>query len=640
MLKEMGSLRGYLRTSWWWVWNLLQSTLGSLIVLIITPLVVPILLILWVWRCIVVVLIRIIDGHWVTPATGMEAVFALDSAGARAVICGATILKGKVSVTTVRQHLSERIMELKDAKGNYLHPKFRRVIQKRFGVVVWAWEENFNITRHVKPLLCQRRVQCLWDEDEIVGELAARTNDQFVKGLAKWEVLVAPLKQFDKYFDSDQEEWDYTVVMLRIHHALGDGRSLVGLIVSALADPPLPDPRPSPVCQHPFTSCTTRALRVIWSITHLPWVMIRLLIRGDKSVLHGSRLGGVKHLAWSPPISLAFLKRGRTLAGATVNDILLAGLSSALYRHFSLESPEVPPQVMTVIPVDVTTPMSFLSLGNRISLCTLPLPTERMAPKDRLEAVRHRMNLLKSSPDVMVNYIALDLIANLVPGPLSRRLLHTHGVTMVASNMPGPTKEINLFGETVEDIMFWIPNKSRTGLGVSLLSYSGTVRIGLNVDSELISHRELAQRLLDDMVTEVEKIMADISPPEENEEEPGFLTTVVEDTRSYNSDLTEIVVTHSTDEYDDKNLSAYSDLFDSIDIKKSDELDTTFESDDYRSPKDLDYLRKNYHATRLEIQSFLSSGAERNKLKGKLKPRFNRSETDVNILNKKVQDEL
>ncbi|XP_064099610.1 putative diacyglycerol O-acyltransferase Mb3154c isoform X3 [Macrobrachium nipponense] len=295
---------------------------------------------------------------------------------------------------------------------------------------------------------------------------------------------------------------------------------------------------------------------------------------------------------------------------------------------------------MTVIPVDVTAPMSFISLANRISLCTLPLPTEKMTPKDRLEAVRRRMNLLKRSPDVMVNYLALDLISNLVPAPLSRRLLHTHGVTMVVSNMPGPTKEINLFGENVEDIMFWIPNKSRTGLGISLLSYSGTVRVGLNVDSELIGHRELAQRLLDDMVAEVENILAEISPPEINEEESGYQAAVVVDDKSDNSDLTEVVVTHSTDEYDNNHLSTYSDLVDSLDIKKSDDLDTTFESDDYCNPEDLDYLRKNFHATRLEIQSFLSSSAERNKLKGKMKTRFNRSENDVNILNKSLRDDL
>ncbi|XP_066986753.1 uncharacterized protein [Macrobrachium rosenbergii] len=599
MWKEMGKVSNYLRTLWWWVWNVLQSLVGASVVIAITPLVVPILLVLWIWRCIVVVLIRFVDGHWVYPATGMEAVFALDSAGARAVICGAAILKGRVSVTTVRQHISERIVELKDGKGNYLHPKFRRVVQRRFGVVVWAWEENFNIARHVKPLLCQRRVQCLRDEDEIVGELAARTNDQFVKGLAKWEVLVAPLKQFGNYFDSGRDDWDYTVVMLRMHHALGDGRSLVGLIVSALVDPPLPDPHPSPVCRHPFTGCTTRAMRAVWSITHLPWVMIRLLIRGDKSVLHGSRLGGMKHLAWSPPMSLASLKRGRVLAGATVNDILLAGLSSALHR------------------------------------CE-----KKMTPKDRLEAVRSRMNSLKRSPDVMVNYLALDLISNLVPAPLSRRLLHTHGVTMVVSNMPGPTKEINLFGENVEDIMFWIPNKSRTGLGISLLSYSGTVRVGLNVDSELISHRELAQRLLDDMVAEVENILVEISPPEINEEESGYQATVVVDSKSDNSDLTDVVVTHSTDEYDNNHLSTYSDLVNSLDIKKSDDLDTTFESEEYCNPEDLDYLRKNFHATRLEIQSFLSSSAERNKLKGKIKTRYNRSENDVNILNKNLRDDL
>lgn len=64
-------------------------------------------------------------------------------------------------------------------------------------------------------------------------------------------------------------------------------------------------------------------------------------------------------------------------------------------------------------------------------------PTGPMAPLARLEAIHRRLERLKESPDIIVNYVVLDMFTNLLPGPLARRALNTHGVTLVASNLPG-----------------------------------------------------------------------------------------------------------------------------------------------------------------------------------------------------------
>lgn len=64
-----------------------------------------------------------------------------------------------------------------------------------------------------------------------------------------------------------------------------------------------------------------------------------------------------------------------------------------------------------------------------------------MTPLRRLWVVHELLSEVKKSPDVLVNYLALDLISNLLPSPLGRRALNTHGVTMVASNLPGKKKK-------------------------------------------------------------------------------------------------------------------------------------------------------------------------------------------------------
>ncbi|KAK8719959.1 hypothetical protein OTU49_013660, partial [Cherax quadricarinatus] len=314
----------------WWVAAVSQSVVGLAVVVLLLPLVVPVLMVLWTWRCLVLLMVQAIYGGGVYVASGMEALFTLDSCSARAVISGVAVLRGKISVAAVRKFLAERITDARDDRGRFRHPNFRQVVEKRCGVVVWIPENNFHVDKHVSELQLDCRPRLLQDEDDLLSEMSARTNLPFPRGLARWEVLVAPLKRFG----TDKEnigEWQHTAVIVRLHHAHGDGRSIMALIVSALEDAYIPEHVSFPVSSPCSSGNIYRAARFLWSVTHLPWVVVRVLTRGDASSLHGCRLAGSKLLAWSPPISLAALKKGRALAGVSVNDLLLTGLAEALY---------------------------------------------------------------------------------------------------------------------------------------------------------------------------------------------------------------------------------------------------------------------------------------------------------------------
>ncbi|XP_027226197.2 probable diacyglycerol O-acyltransferase tgs1 [Penaeus vannamei] len=620
----MGKAAVGVKTAWWWVVGVMQSLVGALIVLALTPVVAPILLLLWLWRNVALLVVWAQYGRVARVASGMEALFALDSSGARAVISGAAVLRGRVSVDAVRKILGERIMDARDARGRLLHPKFRQLVERRCGVVVWMWEENFAVESHVHQLRSGLQPCLLQDEEDLVTAMGKRANRPFVRGQARWEVLVAPLRTCGAARGGD--EWSHTAVIVRLHHALGDGRSMVGLIVTALVDPPLGDPRPSPVIQKPFGGRLARSARFLWSLTHLPWVAVRVLVRGDSSVLHGRRLQGEKFLAWSPPVPLDALKRARALAGVSVNDILLTGLAAALHKHFRMEGDSVPSQVMTVIPVDVTAPGTPLSLANRISLCTVPLPTGEMSSLERLEQIHRRINILKMSPDVMANYFALDLISNLLPAALARRALNTHGVTMVSSNMPGPKEAIKLFGQPVDDLMFWIPNKSRTGLGVSMLSYCGRVRCGLNVDSALIHTAEFAQELMDNMASEVEHVLAELASPAGGAGD--HCQVLVEE--SDHSVITDHGLNYSTDEYSDRSgVKTYSDLRDSSDTRQFLDLEETVVGLEETESAESHHLLEDFQNERLEIQTIVRSESNLSRHVGEMEARFALSDTNL-----------
>jgi hypothetical protein len=58
------------------------------------------------------------------------------------------------------------------------------------------------------------------------------------------------------------------------------------------------------------------------------------------------------------------------------------------------------------------------------------------------------------------------------------------------TNVPGPREEIYLAGKPMRSMMFWVPQSAKLGLGVSILSYAGQVRLGVATDSGLVPDPE------------------------------------------------------------------------------------------------------------------------------------------------------
>jgi hypothetical protein len=63
--------------------------------------------------------------------------------------------------------------------------------------------------------------------------------------------------------------------------------------------------------------------------------------------------------------------------------------------------------------------------------------------------------------------------------------------TAVMTNVPGPREELALAGKPIREIFFWVPQSGRVGLGISIFSYAGHVRLGLASDTGLVPDPEL-----------------------------------------------------------------------------------------------------------------------------------------------------
>jgi len=63
--------------------------------------------------------------------------------------------------------------------------------------------------------------------------------------------------------------------------------------------------------------------------------------------------------------------------------------------------------------------------------------------------------------------------------------LFSKKTTAVMTNVPGPREKLKFCGSTLEQSLFWVPQSGTVGLGVSILSYGGSVQFGVISDTTL-----------------------------------------------------------------------------------------------------------------------------------------------------------
>ena len=95
-------------------------------------------------------------------------------------------------------------------------------------------------------------------------------------------------------------------------------------------------------------------------------------------------------------ISLTEVKRIKNHFGVTVNDVVVAITAGAL-REWLLVHDELPTDpLLAMIPVSVRLPEEFGTFGNRVSMMTVPIPTNEHEPAERVRVAHEAMDQAKA----------------------------------------------------------------------------------------------------------------------------------------------------------------------------------------------------------------------------------------------------
>lgn len=385
----------------------------------------------------------------------------MDSPENLVVIHLAFVFEAPLSMASVREKLLARLLPF----HQFTHRAKRGWLRS-----TWVPDERFHIDRHLSEM--------------------SLPNGSGSKELKDWMST-----QACKPFDKDRPLWLATLVhnvggrsalVMRVHHSLADGVSLMDLI-AGMTDIPAgvtPVPRAQPSDRPALTP------RVI--ARHLGKVAAdactMLFMRRDRPSRIKGAPGRHKSVAWSEGMSLAVTRELAHRHGATVNDVMLAVIAGMLRRHLHAHGQrQVTAPLRTVIPMNMRPHGQSHLLGNQFGLVGLELPVHLADPLERLHWVRDGMTGLKRG---FQGQLALALVrfAGVLPNALQQPLLRifSRRCTVIVTNVIGPAEQRSVDGVRMDELMLCVPQGMTVGVGVSIISYNGLVRIGLLVDNKLM----------------------------------------------------------------------------------------------------------------------------------------------------------
>jgi diacylglycerol O-acyltransferase / wax synthase len=219
----------------------------------------------------------------------------------------------------------------------------------------------------------------------------------------------------------------------------------------------------------------------------------RLVLRppDPKTVFKGP-LGVAKKVAWSNKIPVEEVREiGKTLGG-TLNDVLLSAMTGGLRRYLDRKGERGEGiNFRAVMPVNLRPLARMAELGNQFGLIFLSLPVGAKNALERLQELRRRSLALKRSAEPVVVYAILRMLG-IVPLAVQKMVVAIFATkaTAVMTNVPGPRVTLYLAGKPIDEIFFWVPQSGRVGLGISIFSYAGHVRVGVGTDAGLIPDPE------------------------------------------------------------------------------------------------------------------------------------------------------
>jgi diacylglycerol O-acyltransferase / wax synthase len=397
-----------------------------------------------------------------------EANLVLDHAGQVNVFLVAGVLaplgfatSGRPDLPALRGVLAERIEEL---------PALRIVPRRAVRGHRWV-ERGPDLEHHVRLV---EPVEGRAGLERLCGSLMSVPLD---RDRPLWEMLVVPMVGTAG-----------VGIVLRVHHAIADGMAAVDIVQHLF------DHQSGRTSADDGGATRQRPARGLWrTLTRITFAFRRILLTlratGVRpTVLLGERSPGRSVIFVDG--DLATLDRRARLAGATLNDVLLAAVSSGYRAALTAASEPLPDWLPVSVPVALRRGGAS---ANQVGVMRVRLPTGEADVDCRLRLIAAQTSVEKIR--------ARDQgTLELMRGPLGAHLMdrlaqRQHLVAGFVTNVPGPARPMLLAGAPIEAMWPVAVLAANVRLGVAAVSYAGRLWCSVEFDDEGVPGAEFARAM-------------------------------------------------------------------------------------------------------------------------------------------------
>lgn len=331
--------------------------------------------------------------------------------------------------------------------------------------------------------------------------LATVANEEEMKQYIE-KCVASPLPTNQPYWCVHRVETlsGISCVIVRIHHVIGDGISLVGVIDKIFRDEKLQKlsmdagmrvPKDGmPLLTKIFKTVKSFASVLLLGVS--PYDSDIAFTSPNKSEL---KMTPFRKTLYFPTVQLSFVKALKNAAGVTVNDILMSATAGAIrkyseYRGNDFSNPKKIHNRL-LVPIALFRSQETMknpsnALNNKFTFLSVDMHLNASDAMERVKACSKEMTAFKSSPQAFVQIWFQQSFLSHLPMDLQRKFAHDvfSRHSLIFSNVPGPEKAITLGGERVAGMQVIFPNILPQ---VILISYGGSVFMNMSIDDHLIT---------------------------------------------------------------------------------------------------------------------------------------------------------
>ncbi|XP_061367099.1 wax ester synthase/diacylglycerol acyltransferase 4-like [Gastrolobium bilobum] len=393
-----------------------------------------------------------------------------------------------------------------------INPRFSSVmVPEKSGEKRWK-KVDVNLKDHVNiPIFPEGKTVESYDKC-FHDYLSSIAIEQLPQGRPLWEIHIV------NYPTSDASG----SVIFKLHHALGDGYSLMGALLSCLQradDPSLPLSFPSLKSSKQESSTKSFYRRFSWmlssafnTVSDFGWSVLKSsIINDDKTPIRSGDEGAEFH-----PISISSMafsvdriKDIKTRLGVTINDVVtgIVFYGTRLYMQ-DMDSKSKTANSTALVLLNTRNIEGYQSIndmlntkskgpwGNKISFLHIPIPklngSRISSPLEFIWEAHNIIKRKKQSLAVALTGTLLDMeskfrgqeaVAKHIRGTIAKS-------SAVISNLVGPVQQMSLANHPVKGFYFTLAGGPES-LVISIMSYMGTLRVALKTEKDFIDEQKL-----------------------------------------------------------------------------------------------------------------------------------------------------